>query len=229
MTCQRLLISFVVFVVLAGCGGSATDPPIILAHTVFRTPVSGSSSSRPAIQVEILDAREHIIFTAELYLAVQSSRFPNNTWVLLPLNVDEFAGCNTRFVQLPFEVHESDLLLINVLDNDELTSEHQRNIVNGCKATGYCVVVGSEVFCPEAALIVNATVPKAADILGRSIIQEFELHRFQNYGTAEYIVPRRLPATPQQANELSVRDDHNKVHVVLKVYGPEQSLEFDNY
>lgn len=60
-------------------------------HQVFKTALTGQSRSRPAIQVDILDESKYWLFTAKLYLAVQSSRFPAETWVIVPLNVGNFA------------------------------------------------------------------------------------------------------------------------------------------
>lgn len=77
--------------VAGGCGRSSHQP--ISVHPVFPTPVSGQPQARPAIQVKILNDSEWGFFTAELCLAVQSSRFPADTWVILPLNVGDFAGC----------------------------------------------------------------------------------------------------------------------------------------
>ncbi|MDA1013414.1 MAG: hypothetical protein O3A00_03050, partial [Planctomycetota bacterium] len=77
-------------------------PP--LKHPVFATPVSYQASQYPAIQVDVLDADETpYLTTAELYLSLQSSRFPDQTRVLLPVNVGDFGGCPSRFVVLPFE------------------------------------------------------------------------------------------------------------------------------
>ncbi len=215
-----------------GCGQSARHTvqkpivPKIITHPVFQTAITGNSSARPAIQVDIKDASEDFVFTAELYLSVQSSRFPGDTLVILPLNVGDFAGCRTRFVQLPFEVEEGDTLLFNLLDNDKLNGEQEQLVVKGCHACGYCLLIAGQIYCPAATSIVRPAVPVAADILGEAIIQDVALHYFENFGTAEYIVPKYLPEEPQQANELSIRNDSNYVPAILKLFGPSREIPF---
>ena len=211
--------------VFAGCGGeAASDVP---SHPVFDTPLSGQSHARPALQVDIKDASEDIFFTAELYIAVQSSRFPQDTWVLLPLNVGDFAGSRTRFVQLPFEVQPNDTLLFNLLDNDKLSREQERLVLKGCRSAGYCLLVAGAIYCPQAAHIARPVVPVASEVLGQAVISEVGMHYFENFGTAEYIVPPILPNTPHAANELSVRSESNYVPAVLKLYGPSDHLIFE--
>ena len=200
--------------------------PAIVVHPVFQTQISGRSSARPAIQVDIKDASEDFFFTAELYLAVQTSRFPSETWVLLPLNIGDFAGAQTRFVQLPFEVSEGDTLLFNLLDNDEINEELEELVLEGCAASGYCLLVAGKIYAPPVANILEPAVPIAARILGTSILHDVGLHNFENFGTAEFIVPNHLPSQPHQANELSIRNSSNYVPVVLKIYGPRESIVF---
>lgn len=230
-TRHRLLVVLVAFASVVGSssctppsGSTASPGPSI--HPVFFTPVTGQSRARPAIQVEILDPSEHWFLTAELYLAVQSSRFPSGTWLLLPLNVGDFAGCRSRFVQLPFETAPGDVILFNLLDDDELTSAKETLILDGCRASGYCVLAAGNAYCPLASSLIAPAAPVAADLLGKAVIEEFDLHRFDNYGTAEFIVPAVLPSQPQQANKLTVLDDSKYARVVLKIYGPAEALSF---
>ncbi|MGH7138049.1 MAG: hypothetical protein ACREHD_20045 [Pirellulales bacterium] len=214
--------------VAGGCGrfGNPATTPAVPAHPVFHTPVSGQPQARPAIQVKILDDSEWGFFTAELYLAVQSSRFPAETWVILPLNVGDFAGCRERYVQLPFEVTHSDQLVFNLLDEDKLTEEQEKLVLHGCRAGGYCVLVAGKIYTPELGLILQPVATAATELLGSAIIDEISLHYFHNRGTAEFVVQLPLPADPQSANNLSLMDRGNNVPVVLRLYGPPTSLQF---
>ena len=104
---MRMLMTLMLAVALAGC---IDEPASVMPrqtmeylHPVFHTPVSVGAATRPAVQVDVLDDHEGWFTTAELYLAVQSSRFPGDTWVVLPLNQGDFDGAGKRFVELPFE------------------------------------------------------------------------------------------------------------------------------
>lgn len=215
-TCAILLACFV------GCSGeTGLKLPNSLpefTHPLFATPVSASNSIKPAIQVDILDASEAWFFTAELYLAVQSSRFPDDTWVVLPLNRGGFDGVTKRFIDLPFEVREGDTVAFNLLDNDGLTFAQEMLIVGGCQATGYCIFRAGCAYQP-ALTIARPVVGVAADGMATLIIDDCKMHQFDNYGVAEFIVPSSLPGTPNQANKLTILDDSRYARVQLKLYG----------
>lgn len=198
----------------------------ITSHPVFHTVVSGQPQSRPAIQIDILDDSEDWIFRAELYLSIQSSRFPQDTRVLIPLNRGDFAGIRKRFTQLPFEVQKGDTLVFNLLDDDKLTQEQEQSLLLGCRSAGYCLLIAGSIYCPNAAYIAEPVVEVASEILGQAIIQDIDLHGFENFGTAEYIVQKSLPKQPYEANELSIRNPAHNVPAVLKVYGPAEALPF---
>ena len=189
-------------------------------HPVFLTALTGRSSSRPAMKVDILDESKYWFFTAKLYLTAQSSRFPSGVRVVLPLNVGDFAGCRSRFVQLPFEVQAGDTVVLNLLDDTALTPGQERLIIDGCRLGGYCVVAAGTIYCPEITLIVSPTVDAAAEVLGDAVVKGVALDTFKNYGTAEYVVPTTLPGHPQEANKLTVLDDSRYARVVLKIYAP---------
>ncbi|MCA9070820.1 MAG: hypothetical protein KDA84_17945 [Planctomycetaceae bacterium] len=194
-------------------------------HPVFHTPITGESARRPAIQVDILDPSEGLFSDAELYLAVQSSRFPDNAWILLPINVGDFDGCRSRFVQLPFEVSPKDNLLFNLLDDDELTEEEELRIVASCRIAGYCVWVGGSVHAPVVARIAAPVSEEASEILGESVVGAMTMSKFDNYGQAEYIVPASLPEQPNEANRLSLLDDSKHVRIQLRIFGPPNPLD----
>lgn len=204
-----------------GCGDGLKDKvaSTITKHPVFLTPVSMESNSRPSILVDLIDDSEDFFFTAELYLAVQSSRFPKDTFVILPINVGDFAGVRTRFVQLPFEVVESDTLIFNLLDDDSLSKADAQLLLNGCRASGYCLHIAGAIYCPPSGRLLRPVVNVASEILGHAIINDVQLHGFENFGTAIYHVPSSLPKQCFAANELSVRSSSNRVPAILKIFG----------
>lgn len=222
----------VAFFLARGTGGPVDDatPPgpvatsPVTVHPVFQTFVTHKSSARPAIQVDVLDASEGVLFTAELYLAVQSSRFPADTWVILPVNRGDFAGCRSRFIQLPFEVQERDVLVFNLLDDDELTADEERMMLDACRTCGYCVAASGAVYSPSIAALIEPVLSEASEILGQVIVNDVQLHKFDNFGVAEFIVPKELPMHPQEANRLSITNTNNYVRMVLKLYGPEEPI-----
>lgn len=137
-------------------GGRSKAPRVtprqaVRLHPVFHTPLTGRSNARPAIQVEVLDESESWWTRVELYLTVQSSRFPKETQIILPINVGDFVGCRTRFVQLPFEVQEGDVLLFNLLDEDELTPEEEQVLLRACRTAGYAVACAGALYASDAA------------------------------------------------------------------------------
>ena len=126
-------------------------------------------------------------------------------------------------MRLPFEVEEGDTLLFNLLDNDKLTSAQEALIVEGCRATGHCVLVAGELYCPGSAVVADPIVSVASEILGEAILSDVQSHYFENFGVAEYVVPQSLPNSPQAANELCLRSTSNYVPAVLKLYGCQAS------
>lgn len=225
LSCAALLIIFTMFLVAVVLRGGSKAPAVtpqqaVRLHPVFHTPLTGHSSARPAIQVEVLDESESWWTRAELYLTVQSSRFPKETQIILPINVGDFAGCRTRFIQLPFEVQEGDVLLFNLLDEDELTSEEEQMLLGACRTAGYGVVCAGALYAPAAARLTAPVLTKTAAILGQVVLQDIRQHKFEHYGDAEFIVPWELPQRPQDANKLTLLNDRNYAYLVLKLYGP---------
>jgi hypothetical protein len=195
-------------------------------HPVFHTLITGSSARRPAIQVDVLDASESWFGTAELYLAVQNSSVPDSPWTILPINVGDFNGCRTRFVQLPFEVSPGDNLAFNLLDDDELSAADEQRIITGCRLTGYCVLASGALYAPNAAKLIHPVMPDIADALGDAVVSSFSLAKFENLGQETYITPQSLPRQPNEANRLSLLNDSHYARVQLRIYGPETPLAF---
>jgi len=145
------------------------SPKHAAANPVFQTPLSGKSTARPAIKVHIRNDNE-FFGNAELYLSVQSSCFPNNTYVIFPLNVGDFSGCTSRFIQLPFEVREGDVILLNLLDEDGLTSQEVENVLGACKTAGYILAIAGKMYQPELSYLIHPAFMTASEVLGNSII-----------------------------------------------------------
>jgi hypothetical protein len=211
-------LTFLCLVSLVGCSPGIQNIAGY-SHPLFETPISANDSIRPAIQVDILDASEHWLGTAELYLAVQSSRFPDQTWVVLPLNRGEFDGATKRFVQLPFEVRKGDTIAFNLLDCDSLSSSQEDLIIGGCKAAGYCIFRAGKAYQPVVANILKPGINATADAVATVILNECKMHQFDNFGVAEYVVPNELPKTPSLANRLTILEEERYARVQLKLYG----------
>jgi hypothetical protein len=197
-------------------------------HPVFSTPVSFGEGRWPAIQIDILDAAESWFGDAELYLSVQSSRFPNETRVLLPVNVGKFSGCRSRFVELPFEIEPGDVLIFDLLDDDELSAEEEKLVLEASRHLAFCIWKASEVYAGSdswlapLALIKNASEDKVSQVsafLGKALLNSLKLNQFDNYGTAKYIVPKGMPDQPNAANALTILDDSKYARVELRIYG----------
>jgi hypothetical protein len=62
-------------------------------------------------------------------------------------------------------------------------------------------------------------------MLGEAVIEQFDAHKFENFGTAEFVVPDPLPTEPNDANRLTILDRANYARVVLKIYAPANQLE----
>lgn len=214
--------AIIVMLLLFAASGSGCGRPQV--HPVFQTRLTGSSANRPAVRVDVLDDSRSWFRTAKLYLAVQSSAFPQNTWVILPVNVGDFSGCRARFVQLPFEVQSGDNLVFNLLDDRRLTTAQEERIIKACQLAGYCIMIAGSVYAPNVAPLVAPVVEDAATILGEAIVEELSMQNFRNMGTAEYIAPAQLPGQPHEANRLTLLDDSNYARVQLRIYGPQQSL-----
>lgn len=92
-------------------------------------------------------------------------------------------------------------------------------IANGCQAAGFCVLVAGAIYCPNAARIADPVVMVASDLLGEAILSDVRSHYFENFGTAEYVVPQSLPDAPQLSNQLCIRSRADYVPAVLRIYG----------
>jgi hypothetical protein len=200
------------------------SPASASTHPVFNTRVTGKSANRPAIQVNITDDSELPFGRAELYLSVQSSRFPNEVRLIFPLNRGDVQGCNARFIQLPFEVADDDVLLFNLLDDDHLTADEEQMVIKACHATGFCLAIGSAIYQPQLAPLLRPVFMKGADVLGDKIVLHYEQNPFENMGVCQYIVQSSRPDAPNKANKVSLVDQNQYTRADVQVYFPTAGL-----
>ena len=213
--------------VSAGFAWFVAPPAFAAIHPVFNTPVSGQSSARPAVLVEILNDTELSgLGTAELYLSVQSSRFPSNVHVILPINRGDFRGCKYRFVQLPFEVKEGDTLAFDLVDDNQMTPEQEELVLGASRAGGFCILLGGAILQPELHWIIRPTTVAVSEVVGQGIVLKFHDSPFRNVGRATFIVQRSCPKFPHEANPVALLDSGNYSWATVKVYFPDSPLSF---
>lgn len=202
--------------------GIALWPARLGAHPIFNTPLTAAAASRPAVLVTITDESEDL-GTAEIYLAVQSSRFPADTRILLPVNLGDFAGCSKRYIALPFEVADGDNLIFNLIDEDGL-SESQENVrLDACQTSGYCLAIASAIYRPEIGSLVKPLTDEVSELLGQGIVLGLRDATFEPIGAAEFIVGHDRPHGPQLANQLTLLDSGSYSRGSLRVYFPSQN------
>lgn len=197
----------------------------VATHPVFQTPVSLNSSNRPAVQVDVTDDTEFGGWgTAELYLSVQSSRFPQHVHVILPINRNSFVGCKSRFLQLPFEVERGDVLAFNLLDDNTLSAEQEQVLLSACESAGFCIEVGSTIYRPNLAALVRPISSSASRTLGNGAVLIIRDSPFRNFGTGEFIVESVRPSAPNLANRTALLDEGQRSRASVRVYFPHGDL-----
>lgn len=194
-------------------------PSSAYAHPIFHTPLSGESRSRPAILVDVLDESE-FWGTAELYLKVQSSRFPSEVAVMFPINRGDFLGCRSRYIQLPFEVEDSDLLLLDVLDDQSLSTQDEQRLLKACESAGYCLIIAGSVCRPDLARLIEPGFMGAAQVIGDGLVMELRSNPFRNMGSAKYIIQSTRPSRPQDANSVTLLSSSNYGRAQVRMYFP---------
>lgn len=198
-------------------------PRSAVAHPIFQTPLTGAVSARPAILVDEL--REGELFgNAELYLKVQSSRFPSDVAVLFPLNRGDFQGCTSRFIQLPFEVVDKDLLLLNVIDDQSMTPQEEETLLLACQAAGFCLVAGTYYCEPDLGRLLQPGFMTGSKAIGDGIVMELRSNPFRNMGSAEYVVQANRPSNPQDANRVSLLSEADYSRAQVRLYFPPAPL-----
>lgn len=192
-------------------------PNSAAAHPIFSTPISGEDYARPAIRIDVRDDSE-IFGRAELYLSVQSSHFPRNTYVLFPVNRGDFQGCRSRFIQLPFEVNSGDQILFNLLDDDKLGA-NESCVLDASRAAGYCLVIAGNIVRPDLSRLLEPAFMSASQVIGNSVVLHFQQNPFENMGVGEFIVQDSRPTSPQEANQIAILNG-NYARATVRVYYP---------
>ena len=191
----------------AGAGevpAEAPTEPLRLVSLNARE-IPEETAVRPVVRLHVYDQAESWFGNAELYLTVQSSRFPPNSLVVLPINVGPFAAVEDRFVELPFAVAPGDTLTFNLLDDDSMGEEGEARLAEACRATGYAAVVAGAIWTVNPAVLKAAGPAGAAgDLIGRAIGMNWDQDHFDNYGSALYTVPERMPTADGLANQVNL-------------------------
>jgi hypothetical protein len=202
-------------------------PTHATAHPVFNTPISGKSINRPALLVDVLDDSGPLgEGVRELYLKVQSSRFPTNVAVIFPINREDFIGCRLRFIQLPFEVSTGDVLALNLLDNDDLSEEAEANLVDACNATGYCLAIATSFYRPDLRSLLKPGFMSAARVIGNSIVLHCKNWPFEHVASCEYIIPPSRPASPKDCNKVTLLSPNKYGFCQVRLYFPSSELAY---
>jgi hypothetical protein len=204
-------------------------PSPATAHPLFNTPLSGKSDARAAVQVDILDSTWYgTVYnsTYQLYLSVQSTRFRGtDTRVLFPINVESFQGCNSRFVQLPFEVADDDVLIFQLVYQSGFTDEEQKWVLDASKSLGYCLVYAGEIRWPDHRSLSEAAFLSTADAAGRGLNVFFQ-QKFTNLAGADWIVESSRPYAPNRANKVTlIESNGNRARAHVRLYYPRLPLD----
>ncbi len=192
-------------------------------HPIFKTPLTGNVGARPAIQVDVVDDSE-MFGTAELYLTVQSSRFSEDVRLIFPVNRGDFIGCRSRFIQLPFEVVDGDVILFNMLDEDDLSPAEEKNLLDACRAGGYCLEIAGYFVAPSLTLLARPAFCSASEIVGEGIVIHYRENTFKNVGVGEYIVQSSRPRAPNEANRVTLVQQPSRARAHVRVYFPVREL-----
>ena len=173
---------------------------------------------RTFVAVDIIDPWE-FFGEAELYLTVQQSSRPDID-ILIPMNVGKLPKYHA-FVELPFVPRDGDVLKFALLDDDQLSKAEEQAVLEGARATGYLIWIGSKVYAASNGVSLPAgskeATQKLVEALALSYVLECGRHKFQDYGHGEYIVPHERPATPKDANAVTIKKGDN-AKMDIRVY-----------
>jgi hypothetical protein len=194
----------------------------VLAGTVWWV-VSKRSTTQPVVlrtyvEVDIIDPWE-FFGEAELYLMVQQSSRPDID-ILIPMNVGKLPKYHA-FVELPFVPRDGDVLKFALLDDDRLSNAEEKALLDSARATGYLIWIGAKVYAAGHGVSLPAGTKEATQelvkALALSYVLECDRHKFQDYGHGQYIVPHERPATPKDANTVTIKNG-NTAKMDIRVY-----------
>lgn len=195
-------MTFAAFVILAVCVSVPADEV-------------KSPAKQPWVSVEILDDSESYFSTAELYLSVTTSR-TNDERVLIPINVGPNSGRRSLFVELPFYVQSRDTVIFELLDEDELSDSDVEAILAGARIvlTAQGIFSGNpkqKAIAATGRLLLDQFGP------GLKLVSKATINGFDNLGRVRYVVPKEIPAVPQDANPLTIREGTH-ARAELRIY-----------
>jgi|GEM_PF-3483141 len=161
-------------------------------------------AKQPWVSVDILDESEGWFTTAELYLAVTTNRISDER-VLIPVNIGPHSGRRSMFVELPFYVQPRDTIVFELLDEDEITDEEAE-----------AILAGTRIVLTAQGIFSGSPKGKAIAAAGKMMLDQFgpelklvskaTMTGFDHLGRAKYVVPKEIPAVPQDANPLTIRE-----------------------
>ena len=159
---------------------------------------------------------------AELYLAVQHNAYPG-VQVLWPVNVGPNSVPN-GYRAIPFTAEQGDTLKFTLLDDDDITAQEERTLLEAASAAGSVIVE-----CTNAYFILQTgkslprgVTPTAQTLLqlgAREIIRTSHENPWDHYGSQDYIVQEVIPDSPSAANPITIASDWGLVRRMdIKVY-----------
>jgi len=166
---------------------------------------------------------------AELYLAVQHDAYPG-VKVLWPVNV----GTNSMpngYRAIPFTAEQGDTLKFSLLDDDDLTSQEEKMLLEAAKAAGSVIIECANVYfilqtrmpLPRGA---TPSVQMLLQLGAREVIRTSHEHPWDDYGSQDYIVQEKIPENSSDANPITIASDLPVVpffkikRLDVKVYQP---------
>jgi len=199
------------FIVLAGVA-------VAVWWIVSKRPSARSAVLHTYAEVDIIDPWE-FFGEAELYLMVQQSSRPDID-ILIPMNVGKLPKYHA-FVELPFVPRDGDVLKFALLDDDRLSKAEESALLDSARATGYLIWIGTKVYAAGHGISLPAGSKEATQelikALALSYVLECDRHKFQDYGHGQYIVPHERPATPKDANTVTIKKG-NTAKMDIRVY-----------
>ncbi len=118
---------------------------------------------------------------------------PQHVHVILPINRNSFVGCRRRFLQLPFEVEDGDVLAFNLLDDNEPSAEHEQVFLSACESAAFCIDVGRHDLPTRPGGLASANLQLSLQGIGqwsRLDHSRLSFQKLRNWGTLH---PIRAP------------------------------------
>jgi len=157
----------------------------------------------------------HTISDPEVFLATYYSNSPDTNYI--PINLDSF-NAEDSVLTIPLPRKKGQKLIFELYEENETLREHRHIIELAFKATGKIIWTSGKLI----AISKGVKIPKAADLgvnqlisLGAKLLVK-DMGKVNQLGSAEYIVQRKIPKSPDMANVLII-EDGEKVWARIKV------------